>query len=150
MFVDSVSISPSSLSCRHTDDRKEIRKFDPIEFPPNIDTFCTISVPQAIQNCVNLRSCTWTHHSFNTPIMLALQGCRLIHLEIAGGPGVYDHCQLLAFSNLASLKLSRPVLPTSNLLRPWTYATKYSLRSLSIIYDYYTVSCGPLFLPLWP
>ena len=126
-----------------------------MNFPPNRDTFCTVSVPPAIQNCVNLRSCTWTHQSFNSRIMLALQSCRLIHLEIIpdqGDPGESDPCQLLAFSNLESLNLLRPSLSMSNLLRPWTYATKNTLRSLSIIYDYYAVSCAPFFLPVctWP
>ena len=67
----------------------------------------------------NLRSCTWTHHSFNTPIMLALQSCQLIHLEIIADQcdwGDIDPCQLLAFSNLESLKLLRPDLPMSDLL----------------------------------
>ena len=41
LFVDSVSIAYSPLSCRHTDARKEIRKFDPIEFPLSFDPFCT-------------------------------------------------------------------------------------------------------------
>ncbi|CCM00826.1 uncharacterized protein FIBRA_02868 [Fibroporia radiculosa] len=91
---------------------------------------------QGIQNCVNLRSCTWTRDgSLTTEILEALLHCsHLEELEINGRyEGHYDPITLLGFTHLRRLSLIMPSARVIEMLPAWISVTGASLRHLSLI-----------------
>jgi hypothetical protein len=112
------------------------------EFPKAFSRFATTAisisntVTAGLENCVNLRSCTWTRDgSLNSSILQAIQKCtKLQELEINGhSEGNYDPDILLQFTTLRKLSLIMPSAPTIDTLSPWLRTSGTSLLSLTLI-----------------
>ncbi|KAH7910379.1 hypothetical protein BJ138DRAFT_1173181 [Hygrophoropsis aurantiaca] len=91
---------------------------------------------RGIQNCVNLRSCTWTRDgSFNSAVMSALQGCHnLQEIELNGhDTGAYNPIALVQFQRLSKLTLIMPSAQIIDIMPSWMSVTGATLRHLSII-----------------
>jgi hypothetical protein len=103
--------------------------------PSNVVYFRFDTVPRAIRNCVNLRSCAWTRFgTLNGAIIKALQSCPITEFEFNADPGRnYVPTQLLVFDKLESLKLVLPGRPMDDILVDWVKVIGNTLRSLSII-----------------
>ncbi|KAK7055162.1 F-box domain-containing protein [Favolaschia claudopus] len=93
-------------------------------------------VLNALRNCVNLRSCTWTRDgAINSAILEVLQTIdTLVDLEINGhSDGHYDPSILKSFSHLRRISLIMPSADVVGQLRSWTAQTGSHLRSLTLI-----------------
>ncbi|KAH7337636.1 hypothetical protein B0J17DRAFT_663691 [Rhizoctonia solani] len=93
---------------------------------------------QAISNCVNLRSCSWTRDkTLSTSVLQELAGLKsLRELEINAKPGAFGAWvaeDLLSFRGLQSLTLIMPARPVVELLPKWSAKNKDTLQSLVII-----------------
>ncbi|KAJ7612273.1 hypothetical protein FB45DRAFT_1118185 [Roridomyces roridus] len=89
-----------------------------------------------LQNCVNLRSCTWTRDgALNSGVLRVLQACATLEeLEINGhSDGHYDALILQGFSHLRRISLIMPSADVVNQLAPWMNNTGASLSSLTLI-----------------
>ena len=89
-----------------------------------------------IQNCVNLRSCTWTRDgSLTTDILEALLPCEhLEELEINGNhENHYDPWLLRRFAHLRRISLIMPRTAVVEVLPAWTLATGATLRQLTVL-----------------
>jgi hypothetical protein len=112
----------------------EIRDFP--KAVANIDNNVLRHVLRGLENCVNLRSCTWTRDgSLDSNILKALHQCKqLRELELNGNNiGNYDPELLLGFTELHRISLIMPTIPVISQLRPWISATGATLRSLTLI-----------------
>ncbi|CAE6535072.1 unnamed protein product, partial [Rhizoctonia solani] len=93
---------------------------------------------QAISNCVNLRSCSWTRDgTLSTRMLQELAGLEsLKELEINAKPGAFGAWfpeDLLAFRGLQSLTLIMPARSIVELLPAWSAENKDTLESLVVI-----------------
>ncbi|KAI0943506.1 hypothetical protein AcW1_002655 [Taiwanofungus camphoratus] len=91
---------------------------------------------KGIQNCINLRSCTWTRDgSLTSAILETLLLCpQLEELEINGHHhGNYDPRILTKFTNLRRIVLIMPSGPVIDTLPVWARHTAGTLRHLSLI-----------------
>ncbi|CAE6408103.1 unnamed protein product [Rhizoctonia solani] len=93
---------------------------------------------QAISNCLNLRSCSWTRDgSLSTSMIQELASLNsLKELEINAKPGAFGAWvpeDLLGFRNLQSLTLIMPARSVVELLPAWCRENKDTLESLVII-----------------
>ncbi|QRV84884.1 hypothetical protein RhiJN_12900 [Ceratobasidium sp. AG-Ba] len=93
---------------------------------------------RAINNCVNLLSCSWTRDgSLNTKIIESLANLeKLRALEINGRPGPWTAWvpeDLLRFRQLQSLTLIMPVQTVVEVLPEWAAQNSETLESLVVI-----------------
>ncbi|CAE6506020.1 unnamed protein product [Rhizoctonia solani] len=93
---------------------------------------------QAISNCINLRSCSWTRdRTLSTSVLQRLAELKLLkELEINAKPGAFGAWipeDLLAFRGLQSLTLIMPARSVVELLPEWTAKNRDTLESLVII-----------------
>lgn len=91
---------------------------------------------KGLENCINLRSCTWTRHgSLNEPIIKSLQHCpTLQEIEINGHhEKYYDPYLLVALHGLHKISLIMPTRDVVHLLPAWCQNNRNTLRSLSLI-----------------
>ncbi|KAH9474448.1 hypothetical protein JR316_0012907 [Psilocybe cubensis] len=93
-------------------------------------------VLQALSNCKNLKSCTWTRDgSLNSEILSALSNCEsLQEFEFNGhSDGHYDPRLLLGFAKLTKISMIMPSASVIAQLPSWTNITGNSLRNLTLI-----------------
>lgn len=93
---------------------------------------------KAIENCINLRSCTWTRDgSLTTQIIRRLGNLEgLKELEINGRPGTWGEWvshDLLLFKGLQSLTLIMPARAVTDMVPEWVAQNAETLESLAII-----------------
>ncbi|CUA78431.1 hypothetical protein RSOLAG22IIIB_13141 [Rhizoctonia solani] len=93
---------------------------------------------QAVSNCVNLRSCSWTRDgTLSTRMLQALAGLNsLKELEINAKPGAFGAWvpeDLLAFQGLQRLTLIMPARSVVEILPEWSAKNRDTLESLVII-----------------
>ncbi|KAI6123361.1 hypothetical protein EV401DRAFT_1857935 [Pisolithus croceorrhizus] len=90
---------------------------------------------RAIQQCTNLRSCTWTKDgSIHSELLESLLNCQqLRELEINGNSAGYDPLILTQFQNLRKISLIMPSVRVLSVLPMWIKASGATLRNLRII-----------------
>ncbi|KZT34733.1 hypothetical protein SISSUDRAFT_1072038 [Sistotremastrum suecicum HHB10207 ss-3] len=89
-----------------------------------------------LENCINLRSCTWTRDgSLTTPLLKALLSSSTLQEFSLNGhyEGHYDPTLLLQFSRLQKLTIIMPSSDIISLLPAWLGACTETLKSLSLI-----------------
>ena len=91
---------------------------------------------QALRNCINLESCTWTRDGALSTEMLQIlsQAQRLTELELNGrNEWRYDQTVLCHFKHLTKITLIMPSGPVAGILPQWTAATARTLKNLTLI-----------------
>ncbi|KAH7928874.1 hypothetical protein BV22DRAFT_1146203 [Leucogyrophana mollusca] len=114
----------------------EIRDF-PKALSSSVHTGLMDLCTRGIQNCVNLRSCTWTRDgSINSAVLCSLQTCHnLQELEINGhDTGAYNPITLVQFQRLSKISLIMPSVHVLEVLPSWMSVTGATLRNLTLIF----------------
>lgn len=91
---------------------------------------------KGLENCVQLKSCTWTRDgSLTSAILKSLGKCTELSDIVINGrhSGHYDPRDLIQLLHLRNISLIMPTIPVLEILPCWLQATGQSLTSLTLI-----------------
>jgi hypothetical protein len=111
-------------------DTKEIRNFPKCRYEQTME-WCI----KSLENCVQLKSCTWTRNgSLKSVILSCLSKCQdLDDIAINGQhSGNYEPTDLIQLLHLRKISLIMPSRSVLEILPSWFQATGQSLTSLTL------------------